>query len=81
MKSKGEKITVLTAYDAGMARLLDRAGIDMILVGDSVGMVVLGYESTIPVTLEMMIHHSQAVSRGAGRAHHASGAVGAAEPD
>jgi len=68
MKAKGEKITVLTAYDATMARLLDRAGIDVILVGDSLGMVVLGYETTLPVTLEMMIHHSQAVSRGAKRA-------------
>src|SRR6267142_1871841 len=68
MKSKGTKISVLTAYDATMARLLDKAGIDVILVGDSVGMVVLGYENTIPVTLEMMIHHTRAVSRGAKRA-------------
>src|SRR5262249_58349817 len=68
MKQRGEKIAVLTAYDATMARLLDRAGIDVILVGDSVGMVVLGYETTLPVTLEMMIHHTQAVSRGARRA-------------
>lgn len=68
MKTRGEKITVLTAYDAGMAQLLDRAGIDVILVGDSVGMVVLGYETTIPVTLDMMLHHTQAVSRGAKRA-------------
>jgi 3-methyl-2-oxobutanoate hydroxymethyltransferase len=68
MKVQGTKITVLTAYDATMARLLDKAGIDIILVGDSVGMVVLGYNTTIPVTLEMMIHHTQAVSRGASRA-------------
>jgi 3-methyl-2-oxobutanoate hydroxymethyltransferase len=68
MKTRGEKITVLTAYDAGMARLLDRAGIDVILVGDSLGMVVLGYETTIPVTLDTMIHHTAAVSRGAKRA-------------
>ena len=68
MKSRGEKISVLTAYDAGMARLLDQAGIDVILVGDSVGMVVLGFETTLPVTLEMMLHHTQAVSRGAKRA-------------
>jgi 3-methyl-2-oxobutanoate hydroxymethyltransferase len=68
MKGQGTKITVLTAYDATMARLLDKAGIDVILVGDSLGMVVLGYDTTIPVTLEMMIHHTQAVSRGASRA-------------
>src|SRR6185295_2087694 len=68
MKAAGTKITVLTAYDATMARLLDRAGIDVILVGDSVGMVVLGYDTTIPVTLDMMVHHTRAVSRGAKRA-------------
>jgi 3-methyl-2-oxobutanoate hydroxymethyltransferase len=68
MKARGEKIAVLTAYDFSMARLLDRAGIDVILVGDSAGMVVLGYDTTIPVTLDMMIHHTAAVSRGAKRA-------------
>jgi len=68
MKGAGAKITVLTAYDATMARLLDRAGIDVILVGDSVGMVVLGYDTTIPVTLDMMGHHTRAVTRGAKRA-------------
>jgi 3-methyl-2-oxobutanoate hydroxymethyltransferase len=68
MKTKGEKISVLTAYDATMARLLDKAGIDVILVGDSVGMVVLGYDTTIPVTLEMMIHHAKSVTRAASRA-------------
>src|SRR5881296_3477264 len=68
MKERGEKIAMLTAYDVTMARLLDRAGIDVILVGDSLGMVVLGFETTLPVTLEMMIHHTKAVSRGAKRA-------------
>ena len=67
-KRRGEKIVMLTAYDATMARLLDRAGLDAILVGDSLGMVVLGYETTLPVTLEAMIHHTSAVSRGARRA-------------
>src|SRR5947207_1226204 len=68
MKERGEKIAVLTAYDFTMARILDCAGIDVILVGDSVGMVVLGYDTTLPVTLDMMVHHTQAVSRGAQRA-------------
>src|SRR5204863_8805386 len=68
MKERSEKIAVWTAYDYTMARLLDRAGIDVILVGDSVGMVVLGYDTTLPVTLDMMIHHTRAVSRGAKRA-------------
>src|SRR5438552_11933621 len=68
MKERGEKIAVWTAYDFTMARILDRAGIDVILVGDSVGMVVLGYDTTLPVTLDMMIHHTAAVSRGAKRA-------------
>jgi 3-methyl-2-oxobutanoate hydroxymethyltransferase len=68
MKRRAEKITVLTAYDATMARLFDRAGLDALLVGDSLGMVVLGHETTLPVTLEAMIHHTAAVSRGAERA-------------
>lgn len=68
MKAKGEKISVLTAYDATMASILDRAGVDILLVGDSLGMVVLGHDTTIPVTLEMMIHHTKAVCRGASRA-------------
>jgi 3-methyl-2-oxobutanoate hydroxymethyltransferase len=68
MKRRGEKIAMLTAYDASMARLLDRAGIDVILVGDSVGMVLLGYETTLPVTLDAMVHHARAVSLGARRA-------------
>ena len=65
---RGEKIAVLTAYDATMARLLERAGVDALLVGDSLGMVVLGHDSTIPVTLDDMVHHTRAVVRGASRA-------------
>ena len=68
MKRLGEKITMLTAYDATMARLLDRAGIDVLLVGDSLGMVVMGYDTTVPVTLDMMVHHTTAVVRGTRRA-------------
>jgi 3-methyl-2-oxobutanoate hydroxymethyltransferase len=68
MKQKGEKITMLTAYDYVTARLIDEAGIPMILVGDSLGNVVLGYESTIPVTIEEMLHHTKAVVRGTSRA-------------
>ena len=64
MKRRSEKITMLTAYDATMARLFDRAGLDALLVGDSLGMVVLGHETTLPVTIEAMIHHTAAVSRG-----------------
>ncbi|HEY56592.1 MAG TPA: 3-methyl-2-oxobutanoate hydroxymethyltransferase, partial [Dehalococcoidia bacterium] len=64
MKQKGEKIAMLTAYDYAMARIVDEAGIPMILVGDSLGMVVLGYESTISVTIEEMLHHTKAVVRG-----------------
>jgi 3-methyl-2-oxobutanoate hydroxymethyltransferase len=68
MKQRGDAIAVLTAYDAIMARLFERAGVDVILVGDSVGMTVLGYASTIPVTVDMMVHHTQAVVRGTSRA-------------
>ena len=68
MKRRAQKITMLTAYDATMARLFDRAGVDALLVGDSLGMVVLGHETTLPVTLEAMIHHTSAVSRGTERA-------------
>ncbi len=67
-KREGRKITMLTAYDATMAALLDRAGIDALLVGDSLGMVVLGHETTIPVTLDAMLHHAAAVTRGTKRA-------------
>src|SRR5262252_357114 len=66
--SKPEKISCLTAYDYPTARLLDEAGVDVILVGDSLSMVVLGHESTLPVTLEDMLHHTRAVRRGARRA-------------
>jgi len=64
MKEQGEKISVLTAYDYPFARLMDNAGIDMILVGDSVGSVFSGYENTLPVTMEEMIYHTRAVARG-----------------
>jgi 3-methyl-2-oxobutanoate hydroxymethyltransferase len=68
MKQKGEKIVMLTAYDYVTAKLIDEAGIPMILVGDTLGMVVLGYETTIPVTLEEMLHHTKAVVRGTSKA-------------
>ncbi|MDE7342144.1 MAG: 3-methyl-2-oxobutanoate hydroxymethyltransferase [Lachnospiraceae bacterium] len=67
-KEKGEKLTMLTAYDYTTAKLVNEAGIHSILVGDSLGMVCLGYEDTISVTMEDMIHHTRAVSRGAGDA-------------
>ena len=68
MKASGEKIAVLTAYDYPTAVLLDKAGIDGILVGDSLGMVVQGHPNTLPVTLEDVIYHSRMVSRGLNRA-------------
>jgi 3-methyl-2-oxobutanoate hydroxymethyltransferase len=67
-KRRGEKIAMLTVYDATMARLLDRAGIDVFLVGDSLGMVIQGHETTLPVTLEAILHHTDAVTRGTIRA-------------
>ena len=67
-KQRHEPITCLTAYDYASARLVDEAGIDMVLVGDSLGMVMLGYENTLPVTVEEMLHHTRAVRRGVKRA-------------
>jgi 3-methyl-2-oxobutanoate hydroxymethyltransferase len=69
MKGRGEKIAMLTAYDYPTARILDEAGVPIVLVGDSLGMVVLGYDSTLPVTMEEMIHHTRAVVRGTQRTH------------
>jgi 3-methyl-2-oxobutanoate hydroxymethyltransferase len=68
MKDAGEKIAAMTAYDAAFATVLDQAGVDFVLVGDSVGMVVQGRETTIPVTVEEIIYHTQLVSRGLSRA-------------
>jgi len=68
MKQRSEKIPMLTAYDYTTAKTVDEAGVPLILVGDSLGMVMLGYESTIPVTMEEMLHHTRAVVRGARRA-------------
>jgi len=68
MKAAGEKIAMVTAYDWTFARLLDEAGVEMLLVGDSLGMVVQGNTTTIPVTLDQMVYHTQMVSRGARRA-------------
>jgi len=68
MKQKKEKIPMLTAYDYVTAKIVDEAGVPLILVGDSLGMVILGYETTIPVTMEEMLHHTKAVVRGARRA-------------
>jgi hypothetical protein len=72
MKADGEKIAVLTCYDYPTARIMDGCGIDMLLVGDSVGVVFSGYENTLPVTLDEMVYHSRAVARGVARAHGAT---------
>lgn len=69
LKSAGQKICMVTAYDATFARLFDEAGADVLLVGDSVGMVVQGHDSTLPVTMDQMVYHSRAVARGTKRAH------------
>ncbi len=68
MKKRGEKIVMMTAYDYPTARLVEEGGADVILVGDTLGMVVLGYDSTLPVTMDDMIHHTKAVVRGTQRA-------------
>jgi len=69
MKARGEKIAMLTAYDATFARLLEEAGADVLLVGDSLGMVIQGHDTTLPVTLDEIAYHCRAVARGARRAH------------
>ena len=68
LKAAGERITMVTAYDCAFARLLDQAGVDLLLVGDSLGMVVQGLETTLPVTLDEMVYHTRMVARGARRA-------------
>src|SRR5256712_11623326 len=73
-RKKGARLAMLTAYDFPSARLVAEAGIDLILVGDSLGMVVLGYGSTLPVTMDDMVHHTKATRRGA------PAAVGIADP-
>src|SRR5436309_2498923 len=69
MKQAGERISMLTAYDATFARLLDRAGVEVLLVGDSLGMVVQGHDTTLPVTMDQIVYHCAAVNRGVERAH------------
>ncbi len=67
-KQKGEKIVTLTSYDYSFAKIVDDCGIDLILVGDSLSMVILGYKNTLPVTMDEMIHHTKAVTRGVSNA-------------
>ncbi|MCH8813738.1 MAG: 3-methyl-2-oxobutanoate hydroxymethyltransferase [Chloroflexi bacterium] len=69
MKKRGEKIVMITAYDFPSARLVEQAGVPLILVGDTLGMVVLGYDTTVPVTVDDIIHHTKAVVRGTNKAH------------
>ena len=69
MSRRAEPIVMLTCYDATFARLLDESGVDMLLVGDSLGMVIQGHEHTLPVTLDEMIYHCRAVARGSTRSH------------
>lgn len=69
MKARGEKIPMMTAYDYTLGKLLEQAGIPLMLVGDSLGMVVLGYDSTVPVTMGDMLHHIKTVVRGTEKAH------------
>ncbi len=69
MKQAGERITMLTAYDATFARLFDEAGVEVLLVGDSLGMVIQGHDTTLPVTMDQMVYHCSAVARTAERAH------------
>lgn len=69
MKQAGERIGMLTCYDATFAKLLDGAGVDVLLVGDSLGMVIQGVKTTLPVTMDEMIYHLRAVNRGTQRAH------------
>src|ERR1700759_4844560 len=71
-KERGERLVCLTAYDYPTARIVDEAGTDIVLVGDSLGNVVLGYDSTVPVTLEEMLHHTRAGGRGVGQARRRS---------
>lgn len=68
-KKRGERIVMMTCYDYPSARLLEVAGVDIVFIGDTLGMVVLGYDTTIPVTMEEMLHHTKAVARGTKRAH------------